>query len=127
MHDVMIAFYNTAQLMVSWVLFRISKEAGTSSWERELLSDCASLLALAEALQGPNLGGVVPRLALSLRLVARLSPDVQQHTQARNHVERWLSDIIWGDFCSGVAVAMDEDRKSRKAGKGNARKTKIEE
>ncbi|KAE9364830.1 hypothetical protein N431DRAFT_389168 [Stipitochalara longipes BDJ] len=109
---VSITSYQTAQALLSWVLSQVSQEPTSRKWETELLARCDSLLDLAEPLHSHHLSGIYVRLAYSLRIVAIVSPSVEQRSRVRRIVDRWRSNLAAGGFCTGIIMAMEEDRKA---------------
>jgi hypothetical protein len=108
---VSITFYHTAQALLSWVLSQVSQEPAARLWETEVIARCDSLIELAEPLHSHHLSGIYVRLAYSLRMVAIVSPSVEQGRRVRSIVERWRSNLAAGGFCTSTVLAMDEDRK----------------
>ena len=117
---VSITFYQTAQALLCWVLSQVSQEPASRARETELLARCDSLLDLAEPLHSHHLSGIYVRLAYSLRIVAIVSPSVEQGRRVRSIVERWRSNLAAGGFCAGILLAMEEDRKIAISRRNNA-------
>lgn len=124
---VSLTFYETAQALLSWVLSKVSPEPEGEFWEKEILLRCASLVDLAEPLQIHHFSAIYVRLAFWLRVVAILSPSLEQRRQVRRIVERWRLNTATGGFCTGVVLAMEEDRKVAGMSKSGVRKMKVVE
>jgi hypothetical protein len=52
---------------------------------------------------------------------------LEQRRQVRRIVERWRLNTATGGFCTGVVLAMEEDRKVAGMSKSGVRKMKVVE
>jgi hypothetical protein len=59
--------------------------------------------------------------------VAIVSPSEEQQERVRKTVDRWRSNIAAGGFCTGVILAMEEDRKVVRMNGRSARRMTIME
>jgi hypothetical protein len=121
------SFYEMAQILLSWILSIVSEEPGSVIWEKELLLRCASLLDLADTIQSQPLSAVYPRLAMSMRTLVNASPNLEQRARAKGIVEGWTSNTAWGGFCSGIVLAITEDKMVTRPSRVSIRTMKIVE
>jgi hypothetical protein len=124
---VSLTIYETAQALLSWMLSKVSPESEREFWEQEILLRCASLVDLAETLQSHHLSAIYVRLAFWLRVVAILSPSLEQRRQVKRIVERWRLNTATGGFCTSVLLTMEEDSKLAGMSKSGIRKMKVVE